>query len=73
MNSISFKEFEEGIEAAISKSEKSPVRIRENGKTLAVLVNPNLLKRMLDALEEQEDIAEFDAAVAKRSPREKLV
>ena len=49
----------------ISTAQTEAVFLERRGKVEAVVVSPEQYERMMDALEEAEDIAAFDAALAE--------
>ncbi|CAN5430327.1 hypothetical protein BH09ACT4_BH09ACT4_13890 [soil metagenome] len=49
----------------ISTAQTEAVFLERRAKPVAVLVSPEQYERMMDALEEAEDIAAFDAALAE--------
>lgn len=49
----------------ISTAQTEAVVLERRGKPAAVLVSPQQYERMMDALEEADDIAAFDAALAE--------
>ena len=49
----------------LALAESGPVFIERRGRRAAVLVSPERYEQMLDAVEEVEDIAAFDAAMAE--------
>ncbi len=53
---------------AIERSGDGPVFIERRGHRAAVLISPEMYERLLDALEEQEDVAAFDQAMAEEGP-----
>jgi len=52
----------------IDQAAEEPVFIERRGHVAAVLISPAQYEQMLDALEEQEDSAAFDAAMAEEGP-----
>jgi prevent-host-death family protein len=53
---------------ALDRAGEQPVVIERRGKAVAVLVDAAQFARMREALEESEDAAAFDAAVAEDGP-----
>jgi prevent-host-death family protein len=49
----------------LSTAQDEAVFLERRGKVEAVLVSPEQYERMMDALEEQEDIEAYDAAMAE--------
>ena len=64
MNEISVTEARAELQSVIASAQKKPVHIVRHGHSVAVLMNPELFERAMDAMEELEDIEAFDAAVA---------
>ena len=64
MNEISITDARAELPAVVARSKKEPVHIVRHGQTVAVLMNPELFERAMDAMEELEDIAAFDSAIA---------
>ncbi len=54
----------EAVEAARTEA----VFLERYGRPVAVLVSPEQYENMLDALEDAEDVAAFDAAMAEEGP-----
>lgn len=52
----------------ITQSQTEAVFIERRGQQAAVLVSPEQYERMMDALEDAEDVAAFDAAMAEEGP-----
>ena len=67
MDDLGIAEAREGLASAITAAQKKPVRITKHGKPVAVLVNPSLYQTFIEAMEELEDIASFDLALADDS------
>jgi antitoxin Phd len=66
MNEISITDARAELPAVITRAQKKPVHIVRHGHTVAVLINPDLYEKAMDAMEELEDIAAFDAATATK-------
>jgi antitoxin Phd len=64
MNEISITDARAELPAVVARSKKKPVHIVKHGQTVAVLMNPELFERAMDAMEELEDIEAFDQAIA---------
>jgi prevent-host-death family protein len=64
MNEISVTDARGEFQSVISRAKKKPVHIVKHGQTVAVLMNPELFEKAMDAMEELEDIEAFDAAIA---------
>ena len=65
MSTINITDARSHLPELIEKAESEPVFIERRGHRAAVLVSPERYEQMLDALEEVEDIAAFDAAMAE--------
>ena len=50
----------------VARSE--PVMLERRGEPAGVIVSPEQYERLVNALEEQEDIAAFDAALEESAP-----
>ena len=53
------------LSEALDRVESEPVAIERHGRRAAVLVGPDDYDRMVTALEDAEDLAAFDAAMAE--------
>ena len=62
MATVSISELRSDISRALKISKKSPVTILKHGQEVAFLVSPLMYKEMLEALENMEDFAAFNAA-----------
>jgi len=49
----------------VDRAEKEPILITRHGMEAAVLISPSRYEEMLEAMEELEDIAAYDAAKAR--------
>ncbi|WP_234301191.1 type II toxin-antitoxin system Phd/YefM family antitoxin [Sphaerospermopsis aphanizomenoides] len=58
----------ENLPAAIEQARTAPVVLERYGRPAAVLVSPEQYAEMVAALEEVEDVAAFDAAMAEEGP-----
>ena len=67
MEELSVSEARENFSEAVEDAQKKPVQILKHGKPVAVLINPSLFEKFLDSMEELEDIADFDMAIASKS------
>jgi antitoxin Phd len=63
MSEISVTDARAELPAVISRAQKKPVHIVRHGHSVAVLMNPELFEKAMDAMEELEDIEAFDAAI----------
>ena len=67
MEELSVSEARENFSEVVEDAQKKPVQILKHGKPVAVLINPSLFEKFLDSMEELEDIADFDKAIASKS------
>jgi len=67
-SNMSVAEARKNLAEAIERSGEGPVFIERRGHRAAVLISPEEYERMLDALEEQEDVESFDEAMAEEGP-----
>ncbi|MEC5179473.1 type II toxin-antitoxin system Phd/YefM family antitoxin [Arthrobacter sp. CG_A4] len=65
MSTINITDARSHLPELIAVAELEPVFIERRGRRAAVLVSPERYEQMLAALEEVEDIAAFDAAMAE--------
>lgn len=65
MATISVSEAREKLSEVIDIARSEAVTLERYGQPAAVLVSPERYQQLLDALEEAEDIAAFDAAMAE--------
>lgn len=65
---MSVAEARNNLAAAIEHSGDGPVFIERRGRRAAVLISPDEYERLLDALEEQDDVDAFDEAMAEEGP-----
>ncbi len=65
---MSVTEARENFSEAISTSAVEAVFIQKHGENAAVLISPERYEQLMDALEEIEDLAAYDAAMADPSP-----
>jgi prevent-host-death family protein len=64
MKEFSITDARAELPSVINSARKKPVNIVRHGQSVAVLMSPELFEKAMDAMEELEDIAIFDAAVA---------
>jgi prevent-host-death family protein len=69
MEELTVSEARENFSEAVEDAQKKPVQILKHGKPVAVLINPSLFEKFLDSMEELEDIADFDEAIASKSKK----
>ncbi|MET4095218.1 type II toxin-antitoxin system Phd/YefM family antitoxin [Arthrobacter sp. UYCu712] len=65
MSNINITDARARLPELVTLAETEPVFIERRGQRAAVLVSPERYEQMLDALEEVEDVAAFDAAMAE--------
>ena len=58
----------EALAEAIEAAQSEPVVLERYGRPAAVLVSPERYDQLLEALDEVEDVAAFDAAMAEEGP-----
>ena len=68
MSTMSVTEARENFSEAIATSAVEAVFIQKHGENAAVLISPERYEELMDALEEIEDMAAYDAAMADPSP-----
>lgn len=68
MTSMSVAEARNHLSDVIARSKNEAVFIERRGQRAAVVVSPEQYERMLDALEDAEDAAAFDDAIAEEGP-----
>ena len=68
MSNISVADARKQLSDVIARAQKEAVFIERRGQRAAVVVSPERYERMLAALEDAEDIAAFDDAMAEEGP-----
>jgi len=68
MSELSITEARDQFPSVIDAAKKTPVRITRHGKDVAVVIDPSLYESLIQAQEELDDIAAFDAAIEEKSP-----
>jgi len=68
MSELTITEARDQLPSVIDAAKKKPVRITRHGKDVAVVIDPSLYESLIQAQEELEDIAAFDAAMEEKSP-----
>ena len=66
MKSFAISNARRDLPTLVDKSAKEPILITRNGQEAVVMVSPSLYQEMIDAMEELEDIAAYDAAKARK-------
>jgi len=65
MVKISVSKAREKLSEVVEMSQSEPVELEHYGRRAAILVSPDQYDEMLEALEEAQDVAAFDAALAE--------
>lgn len=65
MSSVSVADARSHLSDVIARSQREAVFIERRGRRAAVVVSPERYERMLEALEDTEDAASFDEAMAE--------
>lgn len=65
MATMSVSEAREHLAQAVDLAGREAVVLERHGRPAAVLISPARYEELMDALEEAEDIAAFDAAMAE--------
>ena len=68
MKSFPLTDARRELPTLVDKSAKEPILITRHGEEAAVLLSPSLYEKMLDAMEELEDIAAVDEAQKDKRP-----
>ena len=68
MSIVSVADARNHISDVIDRSKTEAVFIERRGQRAAVVVSPEHYERMLEAMEEAEDVAAFDEAMAAEGP-----
>ncbi|MHA7175765.1 type II toxin-antitoxin system Phd/YefM family antitoxin [Arthrobacter sp. Sr24] len=68
MSIVSVAEARTHFSDVIDRAKTEAVFIERRGQRAAVVVSPEHYERMLEALEEAEDVAAFDEAMAEEGP-----
>lgn len=68
MATISISSARETLPDVVNLAQTEAVFLERYGKPAAVLVSPEQYNKMMDALEDAEDIAALDAAMAEEGP-----
>lgn len=68
MHVVSVADARSQLASMIERAQQEPVMIERHGKQVAVLVSPEEFERLLDAMEELEDIAAVEASLAEEGP-----
>jgi antitoxin Phd len=65
MVKISVSKAREKLSEVVEMSQTEPVELEHYGRRAAILISPNRYDEMLEALEESQDVAAFDLALAE--------
>lgn len=68
MSTVSVADARNNLSTVIARSQEEAVFIERRGQRTAVVISPEQYERMLDALEDAEDVAAFDEAMAEEGP-----
>ena len=68
MSSVSVAEARSHLSDVIARSKEEAVFIERRGRRAAVVVSPEHYERLREALEDAEDAAAFDEAMAEEGP-----
>jgi len=68
MSTVSVADARNHFSEVIAHSQSEAVFIERRGQRAAVVVSPEQYERMLEALEDAEDVAAFDEAMAEEGP-----
>lgn len=68
MTTFSISKARESLSDVVELSRTEAVFLERRGKRAAVMVSPERYEQMMDALEEVEDVAAFDAAMVEEGP-----
>ena len=68
MSIVSVADARNHLSDVIARSKSEPVFIERRGQRAAVVVSPERYERMLEALEDSEDVVAFDEAMAEEGP-----
>lgn len=68
MSSITASDARKSFAAVIEAAQNEAVFVERRGEAQAVVISPAEYERLMDAAEDIEDIAAFDAAMAEEGP-----
>lgn len=68
MITMTISELRERLAAAVECASSEPVMVERRGRPAGVLVSPERYEELMAALEELDDIAAFDGAMAEEGP-----
>jgi prevent-host-death family protein len=65
MTTVKVSEARDRLADVLERARTEPVVLERHGRPAAVLVSPAMYERFVEALEELEDLASFDAALTE--------
>ncbi|MFZ0214564.1 MAG: type II toxin-antitoxin system Phd/YefM family antitoxin [Candidatus Dormiibacterota bacterium] len=68
MATLNISTARENLPAAVERARTEPVFLERYGRPAAVLISPARYAQLIAALEDAEDTAAFDAAMAEEGP-----
>lgn len=68
MSNVSVADARNNFSDVIARAKSEAVFIERRGKRAAVVISPERYERMLEALEDAEDVVTFDDAMAEEGP-----
>ena len=67
MTEISISDFRADLAESLRRARKNPIRITNHGEAQVVVLDASTYEKMLNNLEELEDIEAFDEAIAENA------
>jgi antitoxin Phd len=68
MSNVSVAEARKHLSEVMDRAQGEAIFIERRGQRAAVVISPQRYERMLEALEDAEDAASFDKAMAEEGP-----
>jgi prevent-host-death family protein len=68
MSTITASEARKNFASVVETAQTEAVVVERRGEAQAVVISPAQYARLMDAAEEMEDVAAFDAAMAEEGP-----
>lgn len=68
MVQVSVTEARSSLPALVQQAQQDAVILDKHGEPVAVLISPQAYEAMLEALEDADDVAAFDVAMAEEGP-----
>lgn len=68
MSTVSVTEARSHLPEVIERSQREAVFLERRGQVAAVVISPDQYERLMDALEEAEDLVAFDTAISEEGP-----